>query len=87
MLVEAAWAAAKAEAAGEYATAQSLYSAVVFGVFLGALLYASGWLYASFAGAAYLPMALVALTGVACAVRLLTESPTVQVTPPVAQGP
>ena len=58
------------------ATAQSLYSAVVFGVFLGALLYASGWLYASFAGAAFLPMALVALAGAACAVRLAgTESP------------
>ena len=65
----------------------SVCAKVDYGVFLGALLYASGWLYASFAGAAYLPMALIALTGAACAARLLTESPTVQVTPPVVHGP
>ncbi len=45
------------------ATAQSLYGAIVFGLFLGALLYAAGLLYADLDGAAFLPMAAVGLTG------------------------
>jgi MFS transporter, PPP family, 3-phenylpropionic acid transporter len=47
------------------ATAQSLYSAVVWGLFLGVMLYGSGWLYAELGGDAYLPMAFAALAGAA----------------------
>ena len=45
------------------ATAQSLYSALVMGLGLGLMLLASGPLYATLAGAAYLPMAAAALIG------------------------
>jgi PPP family 3-phenylpropionic acid transporter len=56
------------------ATAQSLYSAIVFGLFLGAMLYGAGWLYAALAGAAYLPMAAAGAVGVACAWPLARQS-------------
>ena len=49
------------------ATAQSLYSAIVFGLFLGGLLYAAGLLYARFGGNAFLPMAAIGLAGSALA--------------------
>lgn len=55
------------------ATAQSLYGAIVFGLFLGALLYAAGLLYADFAGAAFLPMAAVGLAGAVIALPLLAR--------------
>lgn len=53
------------------ATAQSLYSAIVWGVFLGVMLYGAGWLYGSLAGLAYLPMTIAALGGAGCALALL----------------
>jgi PPP family 3-phenylpropionic acid transporter len=56
------------------ATAQSLYSAIVFGLFLGAMLYGAGRLYATLAGAAYLPMAAAGAVGAACAWPLVRES-------------
>jgi hypothetical protein len=52
------------------ATAQGLYAAAVAGIALGTATLASGPLYASFAGAAYGAMALLALAGAACAYRL-----------------
>ena len=52
------------------ATAQGVYAAAVAGIALGSATLASGPLYASFAGAAYGPMALLALAGAACAYRL-----------------
>jgi PPP family 3-phenylpropionic acid transporter len=45
------------------ATAQSLYSGVVWGVFLGALLFAAGLLYQRLGSAAFLVMAAVGLLG------------------------
>jgi MFS transporter, PPP family, 3-phenylpropionic acid transporter len=56
------------------ATAQSLYSAIVFGLFLGAMLYGAGWLYAGLAGGAYLPMAAAGIVGAACAWPLTQRS-------------
>jgi MFS transporter, PPP family, 3-phenylpropionic acid transporter len=56
------------------ATAQSLYSAIVFGLFLGAMLYGAGWLYAGLSGAAYLPMAAAGIVGAACAWPLTQRS-------------
>ncbi|HYN38383.1 MAG TPA: MFS transporter, partial [Rhodospirillales bacterium] len=53
------------------ATAQSLYSAIVFGLFLGGLLYAAGLLYAGLGGNAFLPMAAVAVAGALAALPLL----------------
>ncbi len=53
------------------ATAQSLYSAVVFGLFLGGLLYASGLLYATFGAGAFLPMAAAGLAGTLITLPLL----------------
>lgn len=53
------------------ATAQSLYSAIVFGLFLGGLLWAAGWLYAELHGAAFLPMAAIGLAGAVCGLWLL----------------
>jgi PPP family 3-phenylpropionic acid transporter len=52
------------------ATAQGLYAAAVAGIALGSATLASGPLYANFAGAAYGPMALLALAGAAGAYRL-----------------
>jgi PPP family 3-phenylpropionic acid transporter len=52
------------------ATAQGLYAAAVAGIALGTATLASGPLYASFAGAAYGAMALLALAGAAGAYRL-----------------
>ncbi|HET9936493.1 MAG TPA: MFS transporter [Methyloceanibacter sp.] len=52
------------------ATAQGLYAAAVAGIALGSATLASGPLYASFGGAAYGAMALLALTGAAGAYRL-----------------
>jgi len=56
------------------ATAQSLYAAIVFGLFLGGLLYAAGLLYARFEGAAFLPMAAVGLAGALVAMPLLRRA-------------
>jgi PPP family 3-phenylpropionic acid transporter len=56
------------------ATAQSLYSAVVWGLFLSVMLYGAGWLYSSLGARAYLPMALAALAGSACAWPLAERS-------------
>lgn len=56
------------------ATAQSLYSAIVFGLFLGGMLYGAGWLYGSLAGFAFLPMAAASLIGAAFARPLMRES-------------
>ena len=53
------------------ATAQSLYSAIVFGLFLGVMLYGAGWLYQMLAGAAYLPMAVAGIMGAGLAWPLL----------------
>jgi PPP family 3-phenylpropionic acid transporter len=53
------------------ATAQSFYSATVFGLFLGTMLYSAGWLYEALAGAAYLPMAGAGVLGAACARPLM----------------
>jgi MFS transporter, PPP family, 3-phenylpropionic acid transporter len=58
---------------GLSATAQSLYSAVVFGVFLAGMLYGAGWLYQMLAGAAYAPMAAAGLVGAGLAWPLLLE--------------
>lgn len=55
------------------ATAQSLYSAIVFGLFLGALLYAAGLLYARSAGGAFLPMAAIGLAGALVALPLIRQ--------------
>ena len=55
------------------ATAQSLYSAVVFGLFLGGLLYVAGLLYAAFHGAAFLPMAIAGLAGTLLTLPLRKE--------------
>jgi PPP family 3-phenylpropionic acid transporter len=55
------------------ATAQSLYSAIVFGVFLGAMLYGAGWLYEALAGNAFLPMAAAGLIGAALAWPLIAR--------------
>jgi len=52
------------------ATAQALYATVAAGVGMGAATLASGWLYAAFAGRAYLGMALVALAGLAAVLYL-----------------
>ena len=52
------------------ATAQSLYSGVVWGLFLGGGLFAAGLLFQSLHTAAYLPMVLPALAGGAIAFRL-----------------
>jgi PPP family 3-phenylpropionic acid transporter len=52
------------------ATAQGVYAAAVAGIALGSATLASGPLYASFAGAAYGAMVLLALTGAAGAYRL-----------------
>ena len=54
------------------ATAQSLYSGVVWGLFLGCALLAAGLLYESQASHAYLPMAIAALLGLAAAGPLWT---------------
>ena len=56
------------------ATAQSLYAAIVFGLFLGGLLYAAGLLYARFDGAAFLPMAAAGLAGALMAMPLLRRA-------------
>jgi PPP family 3-phenylpropionic acid transporter len=53
------------------ATAQSLYAAIVFGLFLGGLLYAAGLLYARLEGTAFLPMAAAGLAGAVIALPLL----------------
>ena len=55
------------------ATAQSLYSAIVFGLFLGVMLYSAGWLYQMLAGAAYLPMAVAGVMGAGLAWPLLRD--------------
>ena len=52
------------------ATAQSLYSGLVWGAGLGLMLLASGWLYQGLGGSAYLAMAAVALAGTCVALRL-----------------
>ena len=52
------------------ATAQSLYSGLVWGAGLGVMLLASGWLYQALGGSAYLAMAAVALAGTFVALRL-----------------
>ena len=52
------------------ATAQSVYSAVVIGLGLGTAVLVSGQLYATFAGRAYLAMALIAALGGALAFSL-----------------
>ncbi|MGD9501070.1 MAG: MFS transporter [Methyloceanibacter sp.] len=52
------------------ATAQGIYAAAVAGIALGSATLASGPLYANFGGAAYGPMALLALAGAAGAYRL-----------------
>jgi len=56
---------------GLSATAQSLYSAVVWGVFLGPMLWIAGLLYARYAGGAFLPMAAAGLAGGAVACGLI----------------
>lgn len=53
------------------ATAQSLYSAIVFGLFLGGLLYAAGLLYETFGGGAFQPMAAAGLAGTLITLPLL----------------
>jgi PPP family 3-phenylpropionic acid transporter len=45
------------------ATAQSLYSGVVWGLFLGSMLMLAGRLYADFGAKAYLAMAVAGLIG------------------------
>jgi PPP family 3-phenylpropionic acid transporter len=55
------------------ATAQSLYSAVVMGLGTGLMLLASGWLYSTFTGGAYLAMAAAALVGGTLAWRLARQ--------------
>ena len=62
------------------ATAQSLYSAVVFGLFLAGMLYGAGWLYQMLAGAAYAPMAAAGLIGAGLAWPLLLEERTRPIT-------
>ncbi|MFZ1415440.1 MAG: MFS transporter [Defluviicoccus sp.] len=52
------------------ATAQSLYSGLVWGAGLGLMLFASGWLYEDLGGSAYLVMVAVALAGTFVALRL-----------------
>ena len=52
------------------ATAQSLYSGLVWGASLGLMLFASGWLYHTVSGGAYLAMAAVAFAGTCLALRL-----------------
>jgi len=56
---------------GLSATAQSLYSAVVWGVFLGPMLWVAGLLYARFAAGAFLPMAAAGAAGAAVALALI----------------
>lgn len=51
-------------APGVTATAQSLYSGLVWGVGLGSMLLAAGWLYRDLGGSAFQAMAVVALAGV-----------------------
>jgi PPP family 3-phenylpropionic acid transporter len=58
---------------GLSATAQSLYSAVVFGLFLAGMLYGAGWLYQMLASAAYAPMAAAGLIGAGLAWPLLLK--------------
>lgn len=53
------------------ATAQSVYSAVVWGLGIGTTLLAAGWLYREYAGHAFLTMAVLGLAGVAVASPLL----------------
>ncbi|MBK8173836.1 MAG: MFS transporter [Rhodospirillales bacterium] len=53
------------------ASAQSLYSAVVFGLFLGTMIYAAGLGYATLAGQAYWLMAISGFAGAACIRPLL----------------
>jgi intracellular sulfur oxidation DsrE/DsrF family protein len=57
------------------ATAQSLYSGLVWGAGLGLMLLASGWLYHGLGGSAYLAMAAVALAGTFVALRLSALTP------------
>ncbi|MCP5365518.1 MAG: MFS transporter [Hyphomicrobiales bacterium] len=54
------------------ATAQSLYSGIVWGVFLGATLFAAGWLYGAFQGGAFLAMTGLAMLGSLCALLIGT---------------
>ncbi len=67
---------ARAVPPGLSASAQSLYSTVVMGLGLGLLLFASGLLYASAGGGAYLVMAVLALGGAALAWPLRAEAGT-----------
>ena len=53
------------------ATAQGVYAAVVGGIVMGSLTLASGPLYRSFGGEAYVAMAVLALIGAGCAWRLM----------------
>ncbi len=66
---------ARAVPPGLSATAQSLYAAVVMGLGTGLILFASGWLYAAYAGAAYYPMAASALLGAILAWLLAQQKP------------
>lgn len=59
------------------ATAQSLYSSVVWGLFLGIMLWGSGLLYARFEAGAFLPMAGAGLAGSAIAFGLARREPSV----------
>lgn len=54
------------------ATAQSLYSGLVWGVGLGIMLFVSGWLYQELAGGAFLAMAVAGLIGAVVAGPLTT---------------
>lgn len=63
------------------ATAQSLYSSVVWGLFLGIMLWGSGLLYASFEAGAFLPMAIAGLAGSAIAFALARRETSVRARP------
>ena len=52
------------------ATAQSLYSSTAMGVVMGIVMMASGWLYGSFAGAAFYAMVVLSFAGGVIAVAL-----------------
>jgi PPP family 3-phenylpropionic acid transporter len=53
------------------ATAQSLYSGLVWGFCLGLMLFAAGWLYAAYAGGAFVAMSVAGAAGAAAALPLV----------------
>jgi MFS transporter, PPP family, 3-phenylpropionic acid transporter len=66
------------------ATAQSLYSAIVWGVFLGIMLWAAGLLYARLEAGAFMPMAMAALAGSVLALVLFRYQAAASPAPPPA---